>query len=58
MDNALKLPSSMVHVLTSAECEAKAVETEARLAECINPKLRRYLTRELKGWRRLAAERA
>ena len=47
-----------VHVLTAAECEAEAEKVIERMQGCINKRMLREYRRELRGWQRLAAERA
>jgi hypothetical protein len=55
---AIQIPSSMIRVLTADDCEAKAEENLARLEGCIDPKTRREIKAEVRGWQRLAAVRA
>jgi len=56
----IRLPANFpVHVLTSDECRAKADEYRARRNRWIEGcREWRYCDREIKGWERLARERA
>lgn len=54
----LMLPAGFCRPLGADECLAKAEENERLLEACVDPQTSRYLRREIKGWRRLAAARA